>query len=121
MRGFRHQIDGLCGDPRDGGHKPASDPSDSKAVAAGLKVCHDLNLTVTLAYCYVSPWWNTVLTSTMLANLDVSLGAMRAGGVSVLLNFAYEDGLSIFLFFVTFLDQSRVKLTEIDRENELQR
>ena len=92
MRGFRHQIDGFCGDPRDGGHKPASDPTGAKAVVAGLKVCHGLNLTVTLAYCYLSPWWNTSLTATMLANLDANLGAMRAGGVSVLLNFAYEDG-----------------------------
>jgi hypothetical protein len=92
MRGFRMQIDGLCGDPKDGGHVAGHDPTGAHAVTDGLKICHELNLTVTLAYCYLSPWWNVSLPPTMLSNLGARLGEMRDGGVSVLLNFAYEDG-----------------------------
>jgi hypothetical protein len=91
MRGFRHQIDGFCGDPHHSG-----DPGGEKAVAAGLKVCEQLNMTVSLSYCYLSPWWNISLPSAMLTNLDARLGDMRRAGVSALLNFGYEDGKTNF-------------------------
>eukprot|EP01046_Picozoa_sp_COSAG06_P101898 COSAG06_NODE_48044_length_335_cov_0.605932_1_plen_81_part_10 len=43
MRGFRMQIDGLCGDPKDGGHAKGGDPTGAKAVAQGLATCRELN------------------------------------------------------------------------------
>lgn len=95
-RGFRYQIDGLCGSPTNGGHngnpvKPP-DPAGVDSVTKGLAVCHDLNLTVTLGYCYLGRWWNNSLSEDMLANLGHRFSDLRKGGVSVLLNFAYEDG-----------------------------
>jgi hypothetical protein len=89
MRGFRHQIDQLCGD--------VNDPSGRNHVSDGLKVCAELNLTVALTYCYLSPWWNRTLPASMLSNLNDRLEEMREAGVTALLNVAYEDGKTNFL------------------------
>ena len=82
-RGFRHQMSNLCGD--------SDDPSGRNHVHDGLKVCAELNLTVSLAYCYLSPWWNRTLPDSMLTNLHGRLGEMRAAGVTALLNVAYGE------------------------------
>ena len=90
MRGFRHQIDGMCGSLNSHGHYV--DPTGKEAVAAGLKVMENLTISVSLGYCYLSRWWNVSLPDAMLQNLDDRLDEFRAAGASVLCNFAYEDG-----------------------------
>ena len=60
-------------------------------------MCRQLNLSVTLAYCYLSPWWNTTLPSALLGTLRARLHKLRLAGVSVMLNFGYENGKSNFL------------------------
>lgn len=114
MRGFRHQIDHLCGDP--------SDPSGRNHVSDGLKVCADLNLTVSLTYCYLSPWWNRTLPASMLSNLHARLSEMREAGVTALLNVAYEDGKTDFFSDVEPLSFDRIyghidQLTPVLRAN----
>ena len=85
MRGFRHQINDLCGDD-------LNDPTGRNHVRDGLDTCAELNLTVALTYCYLSRWWNDTLPETMLTNLNRQLAHFRAAGVTALLNVAYEDG-----------------------------
>jgi hypothetical protein len=94
MRGFRHQIDGFCG--RAAKHKHPADPTGAQSVKDGIEVCKQLNMTVSLSYCYLSEWWNVSLPPSMLANLDGRLGDMRRANVTALLNFGYEDGKTNF-------------------------
>jgi hypothetical protein len=100
MRGFRHQIDGFCGHPaKAASSKHPAQPADldgAQSVKEGIEMCQQLNMTVSLSYCYLSKWWNVSLPPTMLANLDARLGDMRRAGVSVLFNFGYEDGKTNF-------------------------
>ena len=81
-RGFRHQIDNSCLP----GHKGQS------ALLEGLDTCHQLNLTTTLFYCYITPYWNVSLPASFLQDLTLRFATLREHGVSAVLNFGYEDG-----------------------------
>jgi di-N-acetylchitobiase len=78
-RGFRHELDDLCGLP----------PNSRRGQLVALHQCKKYNMSIAQTYCYLNGETDTITNET-LALLSTGFAKLRAAGVKVLLRFAYD-------------------------------